>query len=228
VYQQDPDLSDFIRWQQQSSELREYIDTPRLTLQGSFADYWQAQGEELEATHNLAKRNRRLARLGIQLRMRVDRDPCRVAECIAQHGKLEQSGWKGRQGTALTAENQQGAFYRNVFEHFCEQNEGVMYRLLFNDETVATQLALERNRTLIFLRTAYDERFKEFSPGFLLQLEILKVLYAEQRVKRIEFYGRAREWHAKWKAETRKMYHVNFYSNKWVLVGRRLARRLGR
>lgn len=224
VYQQDPDVTRFTDWEQHSIEIVEYIDTPRLTLSSSFADYWQAQGKTLEHVHQFSKRSRRLARSDLQLGLRIDRDPCRVAECVEQHGRLEQSGWKGRAGTALTADNPQGTFYRSMLENFCERNEGVMYRLFFNDETVASQLALERDGALIFLKTAYDERFKEFAPGFLLQLEILKILHAEQRVKRIEFYGRVREWHARWRAETRTMYHVNVYGNKWIGLGRRFLK----
>ena len=35
---------------------------------------------------------------------RAERDPGRVAECIRDYAKLEASGWKAREGTAVTAE----------------------------------------------------------------------------------------------------------------------------
>ena len=224
VLQQDPDFSAFQGTSGRHIETLEYIDTPRLVLTDSFEAYWQAQKKDLDTTHNLSKRSRRLARQGIQMTLGIDRDPQRVAESIEQHGRLEQSGWKGRVGTAIAADNEQGAFYREVLENFCQQNEGVMYRLFFNDEIVASQLALERDGMLVFLKTAYDEKFKEFSPGFLLQLEILKMLYSENRIKMIEFYGRVRDWHSKWRAETRKMYHINFYRHEWVLGTRRILK----
>lgn len=224
LLQQDPDFTDLKNLNSRQMGFVDYIDTPKLTLSGSFEDYWRVQGKEIDSTHNLTKRLRRLTRLNFRMTLRVDRHPDRVAECVAQHGMLEQTGWKGREGTAVTAENQQGAFYKEMLVNFCERNEGVIYRLYFNDDMAASQLALERNGMLIFLKTAYDEKQKELSPGFLLQLEILKFLHTEGRVKRIEFYGRVRNWHAKWRAQTRTMYHINCDRGEWVTAMRRLVK----
>jgi hypothetical protein len=226
LLQQDPAFTALTPVPSRHMEWVEYIDTPTLTLSGSFDDYWRAQGPAIEATHHLTKRLRRLARLQVRLTLRVDRHPDRVAECVAQHGRLEQTGWKGRAGTAVAAENHQGAFYTDILMNFCARNEGVIYRLYFNDQVVASQLALERNGMLIFLKTAYDEQQKALSPGFLLQLEILKCLHTEGRVKRIEFYGRVRDWHTKWRAQTRTMYHVHCDRGAWVTAMRRLVKKV--
>jgi hypothetical protein len=36
-------------------------------------------------------------------------------------------------------------------------------------------------------------------------------VFAEEAVERIEFYGRAMDWHRKWTDDIRTMYHVNIY-----------------
>jgi hypothetical protein len=169
---------------------------------------------------------RRLARLQVRLTLRVERHPDRVAACVAQHGRLEQTGWKGRAGTAVAAENPQGAFYTDILRNFCARHEGVIYQLYLNDQVVASQLALERNGMLIFLKTAYDEHQKALAPGFLLQLEILKCLHTEGRITRIEFYGRVRDWHTKWRAHTRTMYHVHCDRGAWVTAMRRVVKKV--
>ena len=86
-----------------------------------------------------------------------------------------------------------GNFTSEILQRFCAQGEGVIYRLLFNGKTVASQLGIQRNGMLILLKMAYDENFKEFSPGFLLQREIIRSNFSQRTVKVIEFYGRVRD-----------------------------------
>jgi hypothetical protein len=83
--------------------------------------------------------------------------------------------------------------------------------------TVASQLGLERNEMLILLKMAYNEQFRACSPGFLLQQEMFRRIFAEGRVKDIEFYGKVREgWTLKWTNEVRMMFHVNIYRH-WAI-----------
>jgi len=61
---------------------------------------------------------------GYKLELKGIRDPGQVAEAIREYGMLEAKGWKSREGTAVTADNAQGRFYREVFERFCARGEG--------------------------------------------------------------------------------------------------------
>jgi hypothetical protein len=221
VLQQDPDFTIFEKLVHDFRiDLLEYIKTSRLTLTGIFEDYWFSRGRDLVT--NLEKRRRRLEKEGIQLQLVADRAPNRVVECIREYGKLESMGWKGRQGTAISTNNQQGAFYREMLENFCKRNEGVIYRLLLDGRTVASNLCIERDRMMIILKTSYSEDFKTFSPGFLIKQEIIRNLFLENKINVIEFYGRVREgWTTKWTDEIRSMYHINFYRYSWVATARR-------
>lgn len=204
-------------------EILEYIKTARVSVVGSFDEYWQKRGKDL--TENIARRRRRLDQQGIEAHMDVDRSPGNVAECLCDYGRMEAAGWKGQRGTAVNLDNVQGKFYREVLERFCEVGEGVIFRLRFNDTTVASQLCLERDGMLASLKIAYDEAYRNYSPGFLLQEEIIRHLYSEGEVRVFEFYGRVREgWTTKWTDEIRPMYHVNFYRHRWVASARRLVK----
>jgi hypothetical protein len=228
VLQQDPDVSVFRDLNRsQMIEILEYTKTARVTLTGTFEDYWKRRGRDL--VDNLARRCRHLTSKGIQFELVVDRHPGRVAECIQEYGTLEGIGWKSRQGTAVTADNRQGLFYREMLEDFCRDGEGVMYRLLFDGKTVASQLGLERDGMLILLKMAFDENFKDFSPGFLIQRMIFKTLFSEGKINVVEFYGPVRDgWTTKWTDEIRRMYHVNFYRHGWVVVARRFLKACSR
>jgi hypothetical protein len=129
-------------------------------------------------------------------------------------------GWKGKGETAVTVGGRQGLFYQEMLESFCSRGEGVIYRLLMNGETIATNLCLLRDGMMIILKTTYDETVKGISPGMLLHQEIFKALFHEGKIKVVEFYGRVRDWHMRWTNELRTMYHLNFYRYGWVAGAR--------
>jgi Acetyltransferase (GNAT) domain len=225
VLQQDPDITVFRGMtERRGVEVVQYIETARVSVNRSFEDYWNLRGSDL--VENVARRKRRLERLGIRFELLEDREPGRVSESVAEYGRLESTGWKASQGTAVTAENQQGCFYREILERFCERKEGVIYRLLFDGKTVASQLGLQRDGMLILLKMAYDESVREMSPGFLIQAEMFKAIFAERKITQIEFFGRVREgWTKKWTNETRSMFHVNVYRYPAMAWARRLLKR---
>lgn len=202
----------------------EYITTSRLTLTGTFADYWRTRSHNL--VHNLARQRRRLAEQRIDIRLIADRKPEQMAEGIRTYGALESAGWKGRQGSAVSIDNPQGRFYRDLLEHFAGRDEAVIYRLEMNGCPVAAALALERHATLYLLKITYDEQVPRCSPGLLLHEEMLRLLYAERRVKVIEYYGHYSDWHRKWTADTRPMFHLNVYRHRAVRAIRHLLARL--
>lgn len=114
VLQQDPDHSCFaFRPREHSLECLDYIQTARITLQGTFEDYWKARGSNLR--HNLARRRRRLIEKGYASELIEIRSPAKVAAAIREYGLLESQGWKGRDGTAIAEGNVQGRFYREIF-----------------------------------------------------------------------------------------------------------------
>ena len=223
LMQQDSDFTLFGDMNNGDLERLDYITTSRLTLSGTFEEYWKTRSHNL--VHNLARQRRRLADQHARLELITDRSAERVAEGIRLYGQLESAGWKGKEGTAITADNVQGQFYRELLEHFCDGGEAVIYRLDMNGTPIASALCLERSGTLIVLKITYDETMTRCSPGLLLHEEMLKSLFDENQIKVIEYYGRYSDWHKKWTDDTRSMYHVNVYRFGWVPAARRILKK---
>jgi hypothetical protein len=195
----------------------DYIATARITLAGSFDDYWAARGKNLRS--NLKKQRAKLAKDGVALRMQISREPGDVAAAVADYGRLESAGWKAGGGTAVDAANAQGQFYRGMLEGFCRRGAGSIYRYWFNDQLVAMDLCIEDARQIIVLKTTYDETVPgNLSPTLLMREEAVRLLFDAQRFERLEFYGKVMEWHTRWTDEVRTLYHVNYY--RWPFLGR--------
>jgi len=226
VTQQDPDFTCFRNLNGSLAvETLDYIQTPRLTINGTFDEYWKLRSKNL--THNLSRQRRRLKEQGGVLELIADRKSDAVAEAIEEYGLLESAGWKGQEGSAVAANNVQGRFYREMLEEFCRSGEAVIYRLRLNGKTVASDLCLERAGTLFILKTAYDETVQGLSLGLLLHQEIFQRVFDERKIRVIEFYGRLRDWHTKWTNEVRTMYHINFYRFGGVRKLRSAVKSLG-
>ena len=225
VLQQDPDFTkldgDLTKF---GAERLDHIMTSRIRIAGDFDEYWTSRGRFYSA--DLRRQCRRLAERGVQFELRVERRPDRMAECIAEYARLEESGWKSKEGTAVTQTNIQGQFYREVLERFGYQDEAVVYQLLFNGKIVASDLCLQRNGMLVILKIAYDESYKGISPGKLLNQEMFRHLFTEGGAQVLEWYGRFHEWQEKLGAEPRMIFHVNLYRYPWIARLRRIAKGL--
>jgi hypothetical protein len=210
VLHQDPDYSAFAGLPPGGGvETVDYIRTARVTFSGTFEDYWKARDRHF--VRDLARRRRRLTESGIPAELSTIREPGHVAQAIREYGRLETAGWKAELGTAISADNPQGAFYRELLEHFCERQEAVVYRLVLGGKTAAANLCLARDGMLVVLKTTYDESLPAFSPGRLLDEDMRRALFTEGRIKVEEYYGPFNESQGKWTDEVRTLFHVNVY-----------------
>ena len=225
VMQQDPDCTSFpaISGCPQIQYV-DYIQTARLPLEGTFDNYWSSRGSNLR--HNLARRGRRMKEKGVSAELVALYKPGEVAEAICEYGRLESLGWKGKNGTAVSQENPQGRFYRDVFEHFCSRGEAVIYQYRLNGKVAASDLCLRRNSMMIVLKTTYDEELDDFSPALQMRRDIIEQLFGEQQVRVVEFYGKVMDWHTRWCDQIRTMYHVNCFRHPWVEKVKKVVKRL--
>jgi len=202
----------------------DYVQTAWIDVTGTFDAYWNGRGKNLR--QNMRKQRQKLAEEGVDARLDVLADPADVADAIRDYGSLESAGWKAESGTAIAADNAQGRFYTAMLEDFCRRGAGRIYRYSFGGKVVAMDLCIEGNGTLVILKTTYDEQQKRFSPASLLHQDAFQGIFAEGRIRRIEFYGKVMEWHTRWTENARMLYHANYYRWPWLPGLRRLASRM--
>ena len=199
----------------------DYIDTAWVDVEGSFDDYWAARGKNLR--QNMRKQRNKLQSEGIAISMRSWRDVADMPGVIARYGALEANGWKAQEGTAIAPDNDQGRFYTALLQQAARRGEAVAYECLFDQQTVALNLCVQRGTTLTILKTTYDESIKAYSPAFLLHEDIVKEIFEAGSLRRIEYYGKVMEWHTRWTDNRRTLYHLTMFRNSIV---KRLAQTL--
>jgi hypothetical protein len=192
----------------------DYIDTMHIDLNMDYQSYWQARGKNLR--QNMRTVCNRLEKNGLSYQLHCIRTADQVAFSMEHFARMESSGWKGIEGTAVQFDGVQGRFYVDLLQKFCEQGMGFIYYLTFNEAIVAMDLCICRNGLLIVLKTTYDEASHEYSPAMLLHQQLVKCLLPLADFKRLEFYGKARDWQLRLTDQSRTLYHVNVYRWAWL------------
>jgi CelD/BcsL family acetyltransferase involved in cellulose biosynthesis len=220
ITQLDPDL---FKRPEDSDTLNtiNYIQTARITIRGTFEEYWARRGKNLR--HNLKRQRNQLAQQGIECRVEAVTSRSDVAAAVAEYAKLETAGWKAESGTAVRSGDRQGRFYRQLLEDHCVQRHGRIYQLRLGGRIAAADLCIDNGSTLVVLKTSYDETMSNLSPALLMRQEYFRELFGAG-LRRIEFYGRVMEWHTKWSDEIRTMFHINCFRSSVFAALHRVRR----
>jgi CelD/BcsL family acetyltransferase involved in cellulose biosynthesis len=120
----------------------------------------------------LLRAHRRLSEAGTLAYARVT-EPTALAAAVEEFARIEASGWKGRAGTAFDSATETAAFLREAFAG------GRAYAdlLTVDGRAVAANLNLQTGRTAFAVKSAYDESYRKFSPGLVLEYCVIRHLF---------------------------------------------------
>ena len=94
--------------------------------------------------------------------------PEAVAAGVEEFLAMEAAGWKGKRGTALASDAANAAFMRGVMDRMSRLGRASIHSLRVDDRPVSIQLVLRSGRAAYTWKTAYDEAYRDYSPGILL------------------------------------------------------------
>ncbi|HEU6455342.1 MAG TPA: GNAT family N-acetyltransferase, partial [Roseateles sp.] len=206
--------------------------TMSVSLKGGFDDYWAQRPRKL--IQNMRRYLRRLeSEAEGSERLQVIGEPEAMAAAVQRYALLESSGWKGREGTAIRADSDQGRFYTEVMSQFAARGQAFVYELWLGEDLLASRMLLLCEGMAVMLKTAFDERFERLAPGRILLLRTLEDLFARAPEGVVEFYTNAEADLLAWSTSQRWINHVSLYSHRalpaiYGLLRRSARARLGR
>ncbi len=137
--------------------------------QPSYAREWMSQ----KHLANMARRRRQLrCTVGAEVAA-VDRAAVGLEGAIEQFLTLEAKGWKGRNRTALSCRSGDVKFFREMSHAFADRGRLMFLSLEAGSRVLAQNTALVGAGGLFGFKRAYDEDFARWSPGSLLDLDVL-------------------------------------------------------
>lgn len=135
-----------------------------------------------------------------------------VAPLLDELFRVENSGWKGRRGSALARNHALGGFMRLFASRLAKRGELRMARLTCGGEPAALRLCAEQDRRFWGIKMGYDEKFAAGSPGYIGHVDLMRHALERQGYG-FECLGIAEEWQRQWRMQERRYDAVYFYPN---------------
>jgi CelD/BcsL family acetyltransferase involved in cellulose biosynthesis len=145
---------------------------------------------------DVRRRRRKLEELG-EVTLEISDGSDRLEELLAEGFRLEASGWKAAEGTAIVSSRETQRFYEAIARWSAERGWLRLFFLHVGGRPIAFQLALEHGRTHYFLKGGYDPDDSAYSPGKLL-LHATLAYALERGHARYELMGDVEPWKLEW------------------------------
>lgn len=104
-----------------------------------------------------------------------------VDDWIVEFMRLEASGWKAREGTALQANTDQRAYVQEVARNGFARGQVLLHGLFLDGQPLAMLFSFQAGAGIFAFKIAYDETFAKYSPGVQVMLDALAHVHHEGR-----------------------------------------------
>jgi len=93
---------------------------------------------------------------------------------------LEQSGWKGKNGTALGSQQSSKNFYLDCIERLSLEGQARFLTLKLDDKPIAmisTMASRSNGSNVQAFKTTFDESYSAYSPGVAIEIHNLEIMH---------------------------------------------------
>jgi CelD/BcsL family acetyltransferase involved in cellulose biosynthesis len=160
--------------------------SPYVTTTGT----WEAFARERLSRNRrsqLGRARRRLEREG-KVELELADGSERLEELLTEAFRVEASGWKAAEGTAIASRPETLRFYQEIARWAAGQGWLRIAFLRLDGRALATMLLLETGGVLYYLKGGYDPVFERFSPGVVLLGSVIEHAFGSG-IERVELLG---------------------------------------
>ena len=140
-----------------------------------------------------------------QLRLECANCDNTLPEAFEVFLNLEDSGWKGRNGTSIKKIDALNKYYTHFIQTNSTQTQCQINILYCGEEPIAGQFCLKANETLYLLKIGYNEKVSNISPGQLLIEHLIRYGSDTKEFNQIHFVTEC-NWMARWKPQQQTSY----------------------
>lgn len=165
-----------------------------------------------EFKRNLRRQRRRLEQLG-RVQTAFVQEPGELDQAFAAFMRIEASGWKGRNGSAIALHPHLVRFYRELVEHFGARQRCLINMLEVDGKVIAAQFGIIAGRTLYLLKIAYDEAYGSAAPGNQLLYEAIRYCSASSVLDRLSLTTGPAWAEQRWKPDVQEVWSAYLYNS---------------
>lgn len=197
--------------------------SPIVDTNGDLERYLNQQRSKLRET---SRRRRKMQREHGAVFHSIER-PRDLRTEIESGLRLEGSGWKGKEGSAILSAPQTARFYRSIADAFHARDELRLSTLELDGRLAGFDFALVAGGRYWLLKTAYDESLARLGPGMAMRLAVVERCF-ESGMDAHEFLGDDMEYKRRFSTSDRAHVEFRAYSRSPVPAGSYVYRRYAR
>ena len=172
---------------------------PYVVLPGTFDELLASRSRN--ARQQVRSRRRDLDRAG-KVGFRTTCDESDLEPDFDAFVRLEASGWKGREGTAIASHPKARSFYDGFVPLAAERGWLRLHLLELDGTLIAGTLVVAFGGEGYFLKTGFDESYAQLGPGVVIMAEMLRAA-CEEGLRGMDLLGRADQYKMRWTDTTR-------------------------
>ncbi len=198
---------------------------PIVATSGSFQEY-RHTSLSANARQQIARARRRLERAGaVEIRALEPVAAGELDRALGQCLELEAAGRKRRSGDATLSDPATERFLRTVCGRFQERGALHLSTLRLDGALLAFALTIEHGGRVYQLKTSYDERRGELSPGQVLQLALVERCFEIPGIEAEELLGPEMRWKERFATHARETMVLHCYRRAPAGLARYAAQR---
>ncbi|HZQ72218.1 MAG TPA: GNAT family N-acetyltransferase [Burkholderiales bacterium] len=165
-----------------SAPVAEDVFTRAVLRKAQSAERYLESALSSTTRRKLARKARRLAERGALAHVRLEPETD-IGRWTEEFLALEASGWKGERGSALASREGDGRFAAAVFEEAFRRGRLFSVGVSLDGAPIARCCTLLAAPGSFAFKTAYDERFADFSPGVLAELDRIAAFHGLEGIE---------------------------------------------
>lgn len=151
---------------------RRHFTSPFVDTSGDFEAYREKMRTR-ERFRRVESRRRKLEREH-EVRYALLEPPEDLERELTEGMKVEASGWKGRDGTAVLSSPATRDFHYSMASAYRDVGLLAMSKVYIDDQLVAFDLCVDDGKRAYLLKTGYDERFRRLAPGLVMRYLVVE------------------------------------------------------
>jgi CelD/BcsL family acetyltransferase involved in cellulose biosynthesis len=198
------------------------LTPPYLTITGTWEEFLAGKSGNFRS--NLKRKPKRLAQLGA-VDLRFLTEPAQMPAFLDAMREIEESSWKSDAGSAITSRAWEWAFYRELVQRLAPHNGLLCTLLTVDGRAAAYDLSTVAHGVASCLKTSFDSRWSEGSPGLVLRAALMERIFRDG-FHEYDFLGKNERYKLEWSEVVRSHSQVRIYNphgaRGWLL--QRLAK----
>lgn len=181
-----------------------------LPIRGAFATY--RDGLSRNFRNNLNKARNKLRKLGgVEMRFLTGAEATEAQ--LAEFAQVEAASWKGEAGTAIAASPELLAFYTTLTRRLSQAGWLEWHFLRAEGTSIAANLAVRLQRSLLLWKLGYDHAYARCSPGSLLFEALAERAFADGAIQEVNLMTDW-AWYDNWQMEKRRCFNLHLYARR--------------